>query len=87
MKCFSFLISGPEGDVFRDDVTFVSLRGEQGDLAIMAGHVPFVTSVKPCNVEIDLSDKTTKKGHTDGGILTVDKDIVTLISGTFKWIE
>ena len=87
MKAFSLVISSPDGDIFRDNVLKMSLRGIEGELAVMAGHIPFVTSVKPCDCKIELPDGQIKTGHTDGGILTVGKDSVTLISGTFDWKE
>ena len=85
MKTFKLVISSPDGDIFRDNVLKISLRGIEGGLAVMAGHIPFVTSVNPCDCRIELSAEEIKTGHTDGGILTVGKDSVTLISGTFEW--
>ena len=85
MKTFPLVISCPDGEKFRDSVAKIKLRGAEGDLAVMAGHTPFVTSVKPCDCEIELADGATKTGHTDGGLLTVSKDTVTLISGNFLW--
>ncbi len=87
MKSFPLVISSPGGDVFRGNIVKISLRGIEGELAVMAGHIPFVTSVKPCDCSIEFEDETVKKGHTDGGILTVSKDSTTLISGTFLWSE
>lgn len=85
MNTFKLLISSPDGEIFKDDVYSISLRGELGDLAIMAGHIPFTTSVKPCDCKVELKDETEKIGHIDGGLLTVGKDIVTLLSGSFEW--
>ena len=66
----------------------LTLRGAVGDLAILAGHIPFTTTVKGGRVKIELPDETEKFGETDGGLLTVSPDgIVTLLSGSFKWIE
>ena len=68
-----------------EKVRFLSLRGAEGDLAVMAGHIPFVTTVKPCEVKIILEDDSEKIGKTDGGILTVGSDMVTLLSGSFTF--
>lgn len=51
----------------------------------MARHIPFVTTVKPCEVKIILEDDSEKIGKTDGGILTVGSDMVTLLSGSFTF--
>lgn len=53
----------------------------------MAGHIPFITGVKPCECRIYLEDDTVKTGQTDGGLLTVSDTAVTLLSGSFRWTE
>jgi F-type H+-transporting ATPase subunit epsilon len=85
MKTFKLTISSPVGDVFSDDITKISLRGTEGDFAIMAGHVPFVTTIKPGECKIELENGKEKTGTAESGILTVTKDGVTLLSGSFKW--
>lgn len=85
MKTFPLVISSPNGDLFRDNVISLNLRGTEGDLAVMAGHIPFVTSVKPCDCWVELGNGDIKKAHTEGGILTVSAESVTLLSGTFEW--
>ncbi|MBQ5910788.1 MAG: hypothetical protein IIW94_02105 [Clostridia bacterium] len=85
MNTFLLAVSSPDGDIFRDNVRMLSLRGAEGDLAVMAGHIPFVTTVKPCDVKIVLEDGSEKIGNADGGILTVGSDMVTLLSGSFTF--
>lgn len=87
MKTYPLTVSTPDGDAFRDLAVKLCLRGEAGDLAILAGHVPFVTSVRPCDCKIELEDGTVRVAHTEGGILTVGKDRVTLLSGSFLFRE
>ena len=86
MNPFSLIISSPDGDLYRGEVLSISLRGVEGELAILAGHAPFVTAVKPCKVVVELENET-KTGMTDGGILTVSKESTTFLSGTFDWQE
>lgn len=85
MNTFPLVISSPDGNLLDEDVQAIHLRGADGDLAILAGHMPFVTSVKPCKCVVVLSDGTQKTGITDGGVLTVYPDITILISGSFHW--
>ena len=85
MRSFLLKISSPEGDVFCDNAVKLCVRGTEGDLAVMAGHVPFVSYVKPCNCKIELEDGSEKIGHTQGGVLTVSKEKVILLSGMFSW--
>ena len=86
MKKFRLVISSPEGNIFDDDIENISLRGSQGSLAIMAGHIPFMTDVVPCEVSIDNGDDIIT-GKTDTGLLTVTSEKVTLLSGSFEFNE
>ena len=86
MKTFLLNISSPDSKVFPGKVTFLSVRGVAGDLAVMAGHVPFITSVKPdSHCAIHLEDGTVKEGTTGGGLLTVGKDEVTYLTAGIDW--
>ena len=87
MSTFMLKISSPEGDLFSNNVCAVFLRGTEGELAVMAGHIPFITSIVPCNCKIELEDGTTKVAKTNGGILNVSKDKVLFLSGSFEWVE
>ena len=85
MKTFHLTVSSPDGNIFDGEIYKLDVRGVEGELAIMAGHVPFVTAVKcaPCRVWIN--DDTLKEATLDGGLLTVDKNGATLIAGSFKF--
>jgi len=87
MKSFLLKLASPEGDLFSGEVTMLRVRGTEGELAVMAGHIPFVTSVKPCECKIELEDGTERVGRTDGGILTVSDEKTVFLSGSFEWIE
>ena len=86
MKTFPLVVSSPDGDLFHGDVIKLSLRGSEGDLAVMAGHIPFVTAVKPGKIVIELLEED-KIAHSDGGILSVSDTTVTLLSGSFTWTD
>ena len=85
MKTFTLKVSSPEGDLFSGDAVMLTVRGTEGDLAVMAGHVPFVTAVKACTCKIVLEDETEKTADTDGGLLTVTGEKVILLAGRFEW--
>ncbi len=84
MKTFKFVISTPDGNLFEGDIVKVSLRGSEGDLAVMANHIPFLTSVKPCECRIELEDGTDKAINVERGLLSVTTESVTLMSGSAK---
>ena len=85
MRSFLLKISSPEGDLFCDKAVKLCVRGTEGDLAVMAGHIPFVSYIKPCNCKIELEDGSEKYGYTQGGVLTVGREKVILLSGVFTW--
>ena len=80
MSTFPLLISSPDGDLFRGDAEMLILRGTEGDLAVMAGHVPFVTAVVSGNCVIITADGERKEGTIEEGLLTVDKEQVTVLT-------
>lgn len=86
MKTFKFVISTPDGNLYEGDIVSVSLRGSEGDLAVMANHTPFVTSVKPCDCKVELEDGTEKILNVERGLLSVTSESVTLMSGSAKWV-
>ena len=87
MSTFKLIISSPDGDIFKGEAVMLTLRGADGDLAVLAGHIPFITSVQHCDCKILLDDGSEKIGHTDGGLLTVDQKQTTLLSGSFSLKE
>jgi len=80
MNTFSLTVSSPDGDIFKERVVSLSLRGANGDLAVLAGHIPFVTTLRPGNCKIELEDGSVKTGRVESGLLSVSPDGVTVLS-------
>ena len=87
MKTFPLIISSPDGDLFRGDAEMLILRGTEGDLAIMAGHVPFVTAVVKSHCVVADAEGTRREGTIEEGLLTVDADKVTVLTSVLTWDE
>ena len=85
MKSFVLKISSPDGDLFCGEAVKLSVRGTEGDLAVMAGHIPFVSYVKPCRCRVELENGEEKCGQIQSGVLSVSGDKVILLSGEFVW--
>lgn len=85
MKEFTLVLSSPDGDLFRGEIVMLTVRGTEGDLSIMADHMPFLTAVVPCECKILLPDDTEKRADIDGGLLTVSAEAVTLLSSGVTW--
>ena len=87
MKTFKLTIASPDGNKFTGDVIKLDVRGVEGDLAIMAGHIPFVTSLVKSSCTIWLENDEEKTATVDGGLLTVSTDGTTLLSSSFEFDE
>ena len=85
MKTFPLKISSPEGDLFSGEAVKIILRTTEGELAILAGHIPFVSSVIECTCKIETPDGEEKTAHTSGGLLTVSSDRVLFLTGTLEF--
>ena len=85
MNTYNLTIATPDGNRFEGEVIGLFLRGAEGDLAVFAGHVPFITSVQAGACRIHLPDDEERAATLDGGLLTVSADAVTLLSGSFRW--
>jgi F-type H+-transporting ATPase subunit epsilon len=85
MKTFRLTVASPDGNLFNGEVVKLDVRGTEGELAVMAGHVPFITSVVAgaCTVWVD--GDTPKAAMLDGGLLAVGADSVTLTAGSFRF--
>jgi len=85
MNTYKLTIATPDGNRFQGEMYALFLRGAEGDLAVLAGHTPFITSVKAGACRVQLPDDTERSATLDGGLLTVGAEAVTLLSGSFKW--
>ncbi len=85
MKTFPLTISSPDGDLFRGDAEMLILRGTEGDLAVMAGHVPFVTAVVRSRCAVLLPGDERREGTIEDGLLTVDPEQVTVLTSGLEW--
>ena len=87
MNTFRLIIASPDGNKFDGEAIKLDVRGVEGELAVMAGHIPFVTSLVPSPCTVWLDDDTKKTATLNGGLLTVDNNTATLISGSFEFDE
>ena len=87
MKTFPLIISSPDGDLFQGDAEILILRGTEGDLAILAGHIPFVTAVVKSRCVVETAEGERKEGEIEEGLLTVDEEEVTVLTSGLNWKE
>lgn len=87
MKAFRFSVTSPEGRVFSDEIYQISVRAVDGELAILAGHIPMMTALVPSECRIYLTDGNMRRATVGGGILSVTPGEVSLLSSDFAWKE
>ena len=85
MNTFKLQIAAPDGMRYDGDAVQISVRGIEGDLAVMAGHIPFVTALKSGECRVYTDEKTVRRASCSGGMLMVSKDCVRLLSSDFTW--
>ena len=54
MNTFRLIVSSPEGELFNGQAKALFVRGSNGDLAVLAGHIPLVTAVQECICRVTL---------------------------------
>ena len=87
MADFHLKIVSPDG-VFFDGVAHqLSLRSIDGDVSVLAGHIPYLTAVGIGECRVYVGDEEPKRAACCGGLLNVTKDGVFLAPTTFEWAE
>ena len=81
-KSFIMEIITPLGLTFKSDVTHVMLPGVEGYFGILAGHEPFITSLKTGKVKVDLSSGEIKYFAVTGGLVEVLPNKVSVLVET-----
>ena len=76
MSTYRLKISTPDGLRFDGEAERLVVRGALGDLAILAGHVPMMTTIRSGECRVVAEDGQVTSGKTGGGILTVGKEKV-----------
>ena len=87
MKLFRLQIATPDGMEFDGEAERISVRGICGELAVMAGHVPFVTALAQGECRILTENGEILRARVSGGMLIVARDGVRLLSSDFEWSE
>lgn len=85
MNTFHLTIATPQGKKFDSPALRLDVKGTEGALAIMAGHVAFATTLVPSNVTILLENGTKKTAVSGGGLLSVKNNSAVLTSVVFEF--
>jgi F-type H+-transporting ATPase subunit epsilon len=76
---FHFSLVSPERELFADSVDQVDAPGSEGDFGVLAGHAPFMTTLKEGRVKV-YNDGQTLAFDVVGGFADVTPDGFTLLA-------
>lgn len=71
-----------EAKIFSGLVEMVVVTGIMGELGILPGHMPLLTTIKPGQIRIILQGGIQDVYYVSGGILEVQPNIITILADT-----
>jgi F-type H+-transporting ATPase subunit epsilon len=86
MATFQFNLVSPEKLLFTGEVTQVDVPGAEGDLGVLAGHAPFVTTLRP-GILTMYREGGTLKVAVSGGFAEVSDTGLTVLADVAVPVE
>ena len=86
MKNFQLHIVTPAGPFYNGPCTQLSAPAVDGQVGILADHIPFVTALKKGQLKV-FTENGVREGTCSGGMLTVSKQAVRVLASDFSWEE
>lgn len=80
MATFKFELVSPERLVMSEDVDEVVVPGSDGDFGVLAGHAPFVSTLRPGVLEVHKANGEKARVFVLGGFAEVDPDSLTILA-------
>lgn len=87
MSVFHLKIVTADGKFFDGEAERVLVRTIDGDVCILAKHMPYMTALGMGECRVTGSNGETRRAACMGGLLSVMNDEVTLVATTFEWAE
>ena len=73
-------IVSAEKSIFNGRVAHLQVTGEEGDIGIMPGHAPLLTTIKPGMARIVKQDDSEEVFYLSGGMLEVQPSTVAVLA-------
>jgi F-type H+-transporting ATPase subunit epsilon len=86
-KYIKFEIVTPERVVLREEITQITLPTRAGEITVLPGHIPLVSSLLPGVVHVKKKDGQEEIMSISGGFLEVLKDKVVILADTAERAE
>lgn len=81
-KTVSLFIVSAEKEIYSGEVAQVYATGTEGEMGIMPGHTPLLTTLQPGQIRVVLADGEEEVFYISGGMLEVQPTEVTVLSDT-----
>ncbi len=75
-------IVSAEETIFSGQVTLLVVSGTMGELGIMPGHSPLLTTVKPGKIRFKTTEGEESLFYISGGMLEVQPSVATIMADT-----
>ena len=87
MKVFHLTVVTPDGTKYDGDAQSLTVRTSEGDVQILAGHMDYfgAVAVGPCRIAD--AEGEVRFASCAGGLVSVDKNGVTLVPTTFEYAD
>lgn len=72
----------PEKIFFKGEAEMVTIPGALGEFGVLSGHAPFVSTLKPGVIAVDLADKSKRKIVVLSGLAEVTPEQCTVLAET-----
>lgn len=88
MTTFKLRIVTPEKTFFEGDVVQVISRTAEGNIGVMAGHVPYAANIVPSSLKIKESDGGEYHvAAVAGGFIKVSESETIVVTSAVEWAE
>ncbi|MCR5216783.1 MAG: ATP synthase F1 subunit epsilon [Lachnospiraceae bacterium] len=86
-KNFRLEVISPDRVFYEGDVEMIEFSSTDGDLGILAGHVPLTTTLEPGILKIHEQGGVMKKAALHSGFVTILPKTVTILAEVVEWPE
>lgn len=83
-KTFNLQIISPTRIFFDGDVDMVEMKTTEGEIGVLAGHIPLTAILEPGVIRIKQADGTKEAAMHDG-FVEIRKDKVTILAESCEW--
>lgn len=87
MSVFHLTIVTADGLYFDGEAQRVSVRTIDGDVCIMAHHIPYMTALGMGECRVTGANGETRRAACIGGMLSMVDNEANLVATTFEWAE